>query len=47
MAEFCYQCTEDHFGDGAKNDFIMSRENVARHFTHINAHCEVCHIDNP
>ena len=24
MAEFCYQCTEEHFGDGAKNDFVMS-----------------------
>ena len=47
MAEFCYQCTEDHFGDGAKNDFIMSRENVARHFTHFHALCEGCHIDNP
>ena len=23
MAEFCYQCTEDHFGNGAKNDFFF------------------------
>ena len=20
MAEFCYRCTQDHFGDGNKND---------------------------
>ena len=46
MAEFCYQCTEDHFGDGTKNDFKMDSKRVRQGYTLTKALCEGCEIIN-
>ena len=46
MAEFCYQCTEEHFGDGAKNDFVMSLKDIKHGHDLTRALCEGCEIKN-
>ncbi len=45
MAEFCYQCTEYHFGDGSVNDFKdLSNEKNTKEGLYISALCEGCGI---
>jgi len=43
MAEFCYQCTQDHFGDGNKNDFQnMSKKSNTDKGLYASVLCEGC-----
>ena len=45
MAEFCYQCAQDHFEDGSVNDFKgLSTEKDTKEGLYISALCEGCGI---
>ena len=43
MAQFCYQCTQDHFGDGNKNDFQnLSKRGDTDKGLYVGVLCEGC-----
>lgn len=45
MAEFCYQCTQDHFGDGNKNNFKdLTTTKDTKEGLYLTALCEGCGI---